>query len=142
MIELAHEEERRGLTEQLSSRLVGGDVPHRYEAALITKDGRRIQVETAVRRLAAEGKHRLLALVHDISERHRMEEAERESETRFRTLFEQAQAGMAFATLKSHITTVNPAFCQLVGDTDAELRNLSLLDITHAEHVPAVRVAR
>ena len=141
LIELAPEEERQGLTEQLSSRLVGGDVPHRYESALITKDGRRIQVETAVRRLAAEGKNRLLALVHDISERHRMEEAERESETRFRTLFEQAQAGMAFAGLDGHITTVNPAFCELVGFSDTELRNLSLIDITYPEDVPYLQQA-
>jgi diguanylate cyclase (GGDEF)-like protein/PAS domain S-box-containing protein len=141
LIELAPPEERQHLTEQLATRLEGGEVPFRYESALVRKDGQRIQVETAVRRLAAEGKHRLLALVHDISERHRMEEAERESETRFRTLFEQAQAGMAFASLKGHITTVNPAFCQLVGYSDAELRNLSLLDITHAEDVPAVQEA-
>ena len=65
-----------------------------------------------------------------------MEEAERESETRFRTLFEQAQTGMAFAGLDAHITTVNVAFCQLVGYSDAELRNLSLLDITYPEDVP------
>ncbi len=118
LIGLAPPEEQPHLTEQLAVRLGGGEVPFRYESALIRKDGRRIQVETAVRGLPAEGKHRLLALVHDISERHRMEEAERESETRFRTLFEQAQAGMAFATLDTHITTVNPAFCQLVGYSD------------------------
>jgi diguanylate cyclase (GGDEF)-like protein/PAS domain S-box-containing protein len=141
LIDLAPPEERQHLIDRLASRFEGGDVPVRYESALVTKDGRQIQIETAVRRLAAEGKHRLLALVHDISERHRMEEAERESETRFRTLFEQAQAGMAFASLDAHITTVNPAFCQLVGYTEAELRNLSLIDITHAEDVPAVQDA-
>ena len=141
LIDLAPPEERQHLSEQLAVRLEGGEVPFRYESAIIRKDGQRIQVETAVRRLAAEGKHRLLALVHDISERHRMEEAERDSETRFRTLFEQAQAGMAFATLNSHITTVNPAFCDLVGYSDAELRNLSLMDITHAQDMPAVQEA-
>ena len=141
LIELAPEGNRQGLIEQLSNRLIGGDVPHRYESALITKDGRHIQVETAVRRLAAEGKNRLIALVHDVSERHRMEEAERESETRFRTLFEQAQAGMAFAGLDGHITTVNPAFCELVGFTDGELRNLSLVDITYPEDVPYLQQA-
>ena len=141
LIELAPPEERQRLAEQLASRLAGGDAPFRYESSLITKDGRQLQVETAVRRLAAEGKHRLLALVHDISERHRMEVAERESETRFRTLFEQAQAGMAFASLDGHITTVNLAFCQLVGYSAAELRNLSLPDITHAEDVIAFNQA-
>jgi PAS domain S-box-containing protein len=83
LIDLAPPEERQALTDQLAIRLAGGNVPLRYESSLITKDGRRIQVETAIRRLASESKHRLLALVHDISERHRMEEAERESETRF-----------------------------------------------------------
>ena len=141
LIELAPPEKRQHLADQLGRRLEGGEVPFRYESALIRKDGQQIQVETAVRPLAAEGKHRLLALVHDISERHRMEEAERESETRFRTLFEQAQAGMAFAGLDSHITFVNPAFCDLVGYSGAELRNLSLLDITHAEDVAAAQTA-
>ena len=141
LIELAPAEERERLTKQLANRLEGGDAPFRYESALITKDGRRIHIETAVRRLAAEGKHRLLALVHDISERHRMEEAERDSETRFRTLFEQAQAGMAFAGLDGHITTVNAAFCQLVGYEQEELRKLSLLDITHADDVAALQEA-
>jgi diguanylate cyclase (GGDEF)-like protein/PAS domain S-box-containing protein len=141
LIELAPAEERERLAKQLANRLEGGDAPFRYESALITKDGRRIHIETAVRRLAAEGKHRLLALVHDISERHRMEEAERDSETRFRTLFEQAQAGMAFAGLDGHITTVNAAFCQLVGYEQEELRKLSLLDITHADDVAALQEA-
>jgi diguanylate cyclase (GGDEF)-like protein/PAS domain S-box-containing protein len=141
LIELAPADEREQLTQRLANRLEGGDVPFRYESALITKDGRRIQVETAVRRLASEGKHRLLALVHDISERHRMEEAERESETKFRTLFEQAQAGMAFAGLDGRITTVNAAFCQLVGYQEEELRKLSLTDITHAEDVAALQEA-
>jgi diguanylate cyclase (GGDEF)-like protein/PAS domain S-box-containing protein len=141
LVELAPLDERKRLADDLATRPEATDVPFRYESALIRRDGRRIQVETAVRRLASEGQHRLLALVHDISERHRMEEAERESETRFRTLFEQAQAGMAFAGLDGHITTVNPAFCQLVGYADAELRKLSLLDITYPEDVPALQDA-
>lgn len=48
LIELAPEEERQHLADQLATRLKGGEVPFRYESALITKDGRVIQVETAV----------------------------------------------------------------------------------------------
>jgi diguanylate cyclase (GGDEF)-like protein/PAS domain S-box-containing protein len=139
LIELAAPEEREMLVEQLARRLRGGEAPIRYESALITKDGRRIQVETAVRPLTAEGKSRLLALVHDISERHRAVEAERESEMRFRNLFEQAQAGMSFVGLDGKLITVNPAFCQLLGYTEAELRSLSVFDITHPDDVPKTR---
>jgi PAS domain S-box-containing protein len=139
LVDLAPLDERKRLADELATRPERGDLPFRYESALIRKDGQRIQVETAVRRLGARGKHRLLALVHDISDRHRMAEAERESETRFRTLFEQAQAGMAFAGLDGHITTVNPAFSQLVGYSHSELRKLSLLDITYPEDVAALQ---
>jgi diguanylate cyclase (GGDEF)-like protein/PAS domain S-box-containing protein len=141
LVDLAPLDERKRLADDLATRPQRGDLPFRYESALVRKDGQRIQVETAVRRLGAQGKHRLLALVHDISDRHRMAEAERESETRFRTLFEQAQAGMAFAGLDGHISTVNPAFCQLLGYSDTELRRLSLLDITYPEDVDALQDA-
>jgi len=135
LIELAPEEERQHLIEQLATRLKGGVVPFRYESALITKDGRRIQVETAVRSLTAEGNHRLLALVHDITERYRSEVAERDSERRFRTLFEQAQAAMAFAGLDGQIFSVNPAFYEWLGYTEGELRSMTLFDITHPDDV-------
>jgi diguanylate cyclase (GGDEF)-like protein/PAS domain S-box-containing protein len=136
LIDLAAPEERQTLIDQLAKRLSGGEAPVRYESALITKDGRRIQVETAVRPLSEEGKERLLALVHDVSERHRAVEAERESEMRFRTLFEQAQAGMSFVALDGKLISVNPAFCEMLDYTEAELRSLSIFDITHAEDVP------
>ena len=135
LIELAPEAERQRLADQLATRLKGGEVPFRYESALITKDGRLIQVETAVRTLTAEGNHRLLALVHDITERHRSEVAERDSERQFRTLFEQAQAAMAFAGLDGRIFSVNPAFCEWLGYTDSELRSMALVDITHPDDV-------
>ena len=140
LIELAPEDERERLAANLARRLSGGEAPPRYRSAMITKSGRRIQVDVAIHRVATR-RNQLLTLVSDISERLRAEEAEREMETRFRTLFQQAQAGMAFTTLDGHITTVNPAFCELVGYSESELRTLSLLDITHPDDVGALQEA-
>ena len=140
LIDLAPPDDREALAASLARRLSGEDVPARYTSALITKSGRRVEVEVAIHRVTTR-RDQLLTLVSDISERLRAEHAEREMETRFRTLFEQAQAGMAFTTLGGHITTVNPAFCELVGFDDTELRTLSLLDITHADDQPALREA-
>jgi len=141
LIELAPADERQKLAEELSMRLAAGEAPFRYDSALITKDGRRIQVEAAVRILGAEGHRRLLALVHDITERHRAEVSEHESERRFRTLFEQAQAAMSFAGLDGRIFAVNPAFCEWLGYSESELRTLSIVDITHPEDVAATQDA-
>ena len=140
LISLAVPGEQERLAAQLARRLGGGQAPARYTSALIQKSGRRVEVEVAIHRVMSK-REQLLTLVSDITERLRAEEAERESETRFRTLFEQAQAGMAFTSLDGHITTVNPAFCELIGYSDAELRTLSLLDITHPDDVATLHDA-
>jgi diguanylate cyclase (GGDEF)-like protein/PAS domain S-box-containing protein len=140
LIDLAPLEDREQLAANHARTLAGGDVPARYTSALITKSGRRVQVEVAIHRVSTR-RNQLLALVSDITERLRAEESERETETRFRTLFQQAQTGMAFTTLDGHITTVNPAFCEFVGYKDEELRTLSMLDITHPDDVAALQEA-
>ena len=140
LIDLAPADDRDRLAANLARRLGGGAAPARYTSALISKSGRRVEVEVAIHRVTSR-RDQLLTLVSDISERLRAEAAERESETRFRTLFQQAQAGMAFAGLDGHVTTVNPAFCELVGYSETELRTLSLVDITHPDDVAALQDA-
>jgi diguanylate cyclase (GGDEF)-like protein/PAS domain S-box-containing protein len=140
LIGLAPEDDRERLASNLTRRLSGGEAPARYLSAIIAKSGRRVEVEVAIHRVASR-RDQLLTLVNDVTEKLRAENAERETETRFRTLFKQAQAGMAFTSLDGHITTVNPAFCELVGYGEAELRTLSLLDITHPDDGGALQEA-
>jgi diguanylate cyclase (GGDEF)-like protein/PAS domain S-box-containing protein len=140
LIELAVPEDQERYRSNLARRLSGGEAPARYTSTMVTKSGRRVALDVAIHRVTTR-RNQLLTLVSDISERLRAEAAERESETRFRTLFEQAQAGMAFTGLEGRITTVNPAFCELVGYSETELRTLSLLDITHPDDVAALRDA-
>ncbi|TMD97082.1 MAG: PAS domain S-box protein [Chloroflexi bacterium] len=140
LIDLAPPEDRDLLAANLTRRLSGGDAPPRYRSAIIDKAGRRVEVDVAIHRVATRP-DQLLTLVSDISAKLRAEAAEHETETRFRTLFQQAQAGMAFASLDGHITTVNAAFCELVGYSETELRTLSLLDITHPDDVVALQEA-
>src|SRR6202022_1218638 len=131
LIELAPPEEREMLTANLSKRFRGDEAPVRYQAGMIRKDGRRLEEEVAIPHIPSDGPHRLLALVSDISERHRAELAERESERRFRTLFEQAPAGMSFAGLDGKILSVNPAYCELLAYTADEITTMSNFDVTH-----------
>src|SRR5205814_5647216 len=140
LIDLAPPDQRDRLSAQLARRLSGQEAPGRYTSGIVQKSGRKVDVEVAIHRVTTR-RDQLLTLVSDITEKLRAEAGERETETRFRTLFEQAQAGMAFASVDAHITTVNPAFCELVGYSDAELRTLSLLDLTHPDDAPGLQDA-
>lgn len=58
------------------------------------------------------------------------EDALRESEERFRSIFQTAAAGMVVISLFKNILQVNPAFCTFTGYSEEELLNMSILDIT------------
>jgi diguanylate cyclase (GGDEF)-like protein/PAS domain S-box-containing protein len=141
LIEIAAPEEREVMEANLARREQGETAPTRYSSTMIAKNGSRVQVEVAIHRLSAKHNEQLLTLVEDVTEKTRAEQAERELETRFRTLFERAQAGMVFTNVDGHITIVNPAFCQLVGYSESELRSLSMLDITHPDDMPTLHDA-
>src|SRR5207245_7856120 len=95
LIDMAPEEQQEQLAANLSQRLAGGNVPARYTSAIITKSGRRGEVEVAMHRVTTR-RDQLLTLVSDISARLRAEAGGRKSGTRFRTVFRQATARIAF----------------------------------------------
>ena len=64
----------------------------------------------------------------------------RESEERFRLMFEQASVGMAFASLEGRLLQVNTRYCDIVGHTREELLSRSLMDVTHPDDVEKNRV--
>jgi PAS domain S-box-containing protein len=72
----------------------------------------------------------------DISQRHSFELAIRESEQKFRAVFEGAELGIAVAELKSGQTTINSAYGRMLGCTAEEMRSLSIFDeLTHPDDV-------
>ncbi len=59
----------------------------------------------------------------------------RESEERFRLMFEQASVGMAFASLEGHLIQVNQRYCDITGCTREELLQNTVFSITHPDDV-------
>ena len=78
-------------------------------------------------------------VVHDISDRKYAEEALRESEERFRAIFEQAAVGIAHNDLEGKFLRVNQRFCDLFGYTQEQLKKLSVNDITHPDDLEVER---
>jgi len=65
-------------------------------------------------------------------ERKRAEDALRESEQRFRAVFESTALAIGLSDLEGHIVQSNRAFQQLVGYSGDELNKLRFADITYA----------
>ncbi len=80
-----------------------------------------------------KGLSTIVAVGRDITGQKRMEEALRESELRFRTIFRSASAGILVVNPRGRILQANPAFCSFIGSTEEELRRMSVQDITHPE---------
>ncbi len=76
---------------------------------------------------------RLDGIASDITERKQAEATLREREEFFRLIFDLAPTGMAIANLEGRLIQVNPAFCEMVGYTEAELLKRRCADITHPD---------
>ncbi len=72
-----------------------------------------------------------------ITERKRMDEALRESEERFRRVFEESPIGISLMDEDLRIIEANNAFCQMLGYTEEELIGATLVDVTLPEDVEA-----
>ena len=71
----------------------------------------------------------LYVLVTNITEHKRTEQALRESEERFRHLFEQASDGIVLADMRGHYLDVNRRACQMLGYSREELLEMRVTDI-------------
>jgi PAS domain S-box-containing protein len=80
LIELAPRDERSALLAQYARRRSGEPVPEHYETALIHRDGRRVEVEVALKLLEREGATQVISLVRDITDRKLAAEATRRNE--------------------------------------------------------------
>jgi two-component system, cell cycle sensor histidine kinase and response regulator CckA len=76
-------------------------------------------------------------IVENITDRKEAADALRQSEERFRLLFEQCPLGMAMTRLDNRFTMVNPHLCKMIGYTESELTGLTFEDITHPDDIAA-----
>src|SRR6266568_296340 len=76
-----------------------------------------------------------LIVLNDITEHKQAERALRESEERFRAIFEEVPIGMAIVGLDGGLLQVNKAFLEMLGYREQELKGLNLSAITHPDDI-------
>lgn len=91
-----------------------------HELILIRKDGSFITVEMNAKMLPDD---RIQGICRDITERKQMEKSLKESEVRFRRLFENAPIGVFYATVPGKVIMLNNEYARIMGyDTPEELK--------------------
>jgi diguanylate cyclase (GGDEF)-like protein/PAS domain S-box-containing protein len=116
--------------EEQTGRTVASGVPNTYLVFARHADGRAVAlelVETGVRRA---GRVRgVQGFARNVTERIRAEEALRESEERYRSLFEESRDAVYMSTLDGRLVSVNQAMLEMFGLTPAELGEVRLEDL-------------
>ena len=84
---------------------------------------------------------RMVGFTTDITERKQMETALRESEKRYRDIFENATEGIFQSTLEGRFITVNPAFARMLGYASPEEMIATVTDIARQVYMEAPRGA-
>ncbi|MDQ5987408.1 MAG: Sensor histidine kinase RcsC [Syntrophus sp. SKADARSKE-3] len=78
---------------------------------------------------------RMIGAMLDITDRKRAEEALRDSEERFRKIFDESPLGIVIALPSFSFEQANPSFCNMMGYSVNELRSMTFADITHPDYL-------
>ena len=108
---------------------------HTFEGEHKRKDGTTFPMEISARKIVMEGLVYYQTIGRDITERKQSEEILRESEEKFRKIFEESPFGMAMTGKDLVIIRANSAFCKMMGYTEEDIIGLTFKSFTHPDYV-------
>ena len=106
------------------------------EMALMTKTGQTVPTEysASLFKNTEHGSQYIIAVGRDITERKQTEKALRDSEKRFRSVFESSASGMILVEARhKKFVEVNQKACQFLGYTAEELLGKTYIEVTHPD---------
>ncbi|MGB3683651.1 MAG: PAS domain S-box protein [Rubrobacteraceae bacterium] len=114
-------------------KAVSGE-PQNYENAIIHKDGHRVELSVTKLPVVVDGEIvGVYGIAKDDTGRKQAEAEWRESEARFRALFDQSTVGVCVADLDRRLIETNAAYQQITGYSGEELVGMTTLELTHPE---------
>ena len=133
--EITHPEDVAESQAVVEALMAGEQDVARFTKRYLHKEGSIVwaEVSTSIRR-DAEGEARyFMTAVQDITERKEAEQALRESEQRFRRVYENIAVGLAQVSMDFVIERANKAYCRMLGYSEEDLIGKHLRDITHPD---------
>lgn len=118
------------------------DKPLSFCGTMITKRGKCIPAEFHTLRIQREGKWHFLTISRDISERLATENALRESEERYRLLFESASDRIALFDLDGKLIEANRFFYDALGYSKQEYQSVEWIERYHPDDIMTVEEAK
>ena len=126
--------EFRELTrERYLRRISGESAPDSYEIEIIRKDGVYVPVEINVSLIEYEGRPADMVVAHDITERKRSEKVLRESEERYRDLFDNTNDMIQSIAPDGGILYVNKSWLRVLGYKKEEVAGMKIWDVIHPD---------
>jgi PAS domain S-box-containing protein len=123
--------------ERYNRRMAGEDLPPFFETEVVCKDGTIKPVEVSSCVIEYEGKITFIVVVRDISDRKAVEEALKESEARYKALYENMMDAMV-VSIDGKCVWANPAFADLIGYSLEETLGKTIEDLVHPDELLGV----
>jgi PAS domain S-box-containing protein len=137
-LDIMASEDRKTVLEHYNTLLEGGRVPNTHTARIRRTDGEQRFVEIASSVIRYGNRPAVLAVMRDITDRKKAEKTLRESEEKFRAIFEQAAVGVALTSTRTgELIQINQKYRDIVGYSEDELKSLTFQEITHPDDLQA-----
>jgi hypothetical protein len=106
-----------------------------FEAVHRRKDNTTFSVEISSRVITIEGSKYYQSIARDITERKIVENTLKESEDRFRKIFEESPFSILMTDKDFSIIRANQSFCNFIGYREEDLKSFTFRNFTHADYI-------
>ncbi len=128
------------MARRMIARKVDEHVQTFYQLEIITRDGRRVPLEISTQLILEDGKPvGVQGIARDITKRKQNEERIRESEARYRELFENANDIVYTHDLEGNFTSLNKVGERITGYTREEAMRLNIAEVVVPEFLQTAR---
>ena len=99
----------------------------------VRANGEQFPIEATISQVKVEGQKLYTVILRDITERKHAEETLRQSEARFRSIYQQAAVGIGQVALDGRLLMVNATLCRMLGYEESEMLGKKIQEITHPD---------